>query len=372
MKQESTGFSESALGEPESSFDACLRQQGPNPPPRYRFIDPDGSYDPDAIPDFSPEDGPDATRGSSGKVIQGLAAAVPNLVGGSADLGPSNKTEIKEADSLQAENPGGRNLHFGVREHAMGGILNGMALHGGLHPYAGTFLIFSDYMRPAIRLASLMGLPVTYVFSHDSIGLGEDGPTHQPVEQLMALRAVPGLMDLRPADGRETAEAWKLAMERTDGPTFLSLTRQKVPQLDRSGVPDPDGVRRGAYIFREASGGSPRVLLLASGSELHVALEAADSLEGEGVPTRVVSFPSWHLFARQDEAYRKEVLPPEVEARVSVEAGSSFGWDRWIGPRGRAVAMDRFGASAPSEVLFEKMGFTADHVVRAAREALGR
>ena len=324
----------------------------------------------DAVPEFSSEDGPDATRGSSGKVIQGLAAGIPNLLGGSADLGPSNKTDIKEADSLQAENPGGRNLHFGVREHAMGGILNGMALHGGVRPYGGTFLIFSDYMRPAIRLAALMGLPVKYVFTHDSIGLGEDGPTHQPVEQLMALRAMPNLLDLRPADAWETAEAWKLAVEREDGPTFLSLTRQKVPQLDRSDA-DGQGVRRGAYILREASGGQPRLILMASGSEVHLALEAAETLEGEGVPTRVVSFPSWHLFAQQDEAYRNQVLPPEVEARVSVEAGSPFGWERWIGPHGRAVAMDRFGASAPSDVLFEKMGFTAENVAQVAREVVG-
>lgn len=324
----------------------------------------------DHVPEFTADDGPDATRGSSGKVIQGLAAGIPNFIGGSADLGPSNKTEIKEADSLQAENPGGRNLHFGVREHAMGGILNGMTLHGGVRPYGGTFLIFSDYMRPAIRLASLMGLPVTYVFSHDSIGLGEDGPTHQPVEQLMALRAVPGLLDLRPADARETAEAWRVAVERRDGPTFLSLTRQKVPQLDRSGAAETEGLRRGAYVFREASGGAPRLILMASGSELHLALEAAETLEGEGTPTRVVSFPSWHLFSQQDEAYRNQVLPPDVEARVSVEAGSPFGWERWIGSRGRAVGMDRFGASAPYEVLFEEMGFTAENVARVAREVL--
>ncbi len=320
------------------------------------------------IPDLSDATKPAATRATSGVVLQGIASKVPNLIGGSADLGPSNKTEIKEADSLFPSNPGGRNLHFGVREHAMGSIMNGMALHGGVRPYGGTFLIFSDYMRPAIRLAGLMKQPTIYVFTHDSIGLGEDGPTHQPVEQLLALRAIPNLMDLRPGDAMETAAAWRLALERTDGPAFLSLTRQGIPPLSRDRTPDPAAVRRGGYIFREADGGSPKVILLASGSELHLAVEAARTLEAEGTPTRVVSLPSWHLFGRQDAAYRDRVLPPSVRARVSVEAGTTLGWERWVGSEGATVGIDHFGASAPSEVLFEKFGITTEAVVDRARE----
>ena len=311
-----------------------------------------------------------ATRGSSGKVIQPLAERIPNLLGGSADLAPSNKTEIDDADSLLPGTPGGRNLHFGVREHAMGSILNGMALHGGVRVYGGTFLIFSDYMRPAIRLAALMGLPVTYVFTHDSIGLGEDGPTHQPVEQLLALRSIPGLMDLRPADALETAQAWQMALERTDGPAFLSLTRQNVPLLDRRRTGDPEGLRRGGYIFREASGGEPELILLASGSELHLAVEAADALEEDGAKVRVVSLPSWHLFQEQDRDYRDRVLPPSVTARVSVEAGTTLGWDRWVGLQGHAVGLDHFGASAPAPVLFREFGITTEAVLARAREFL--
>jgi transketolase len=324
----------------------------------------------EGIPDLSGAEKPEATRATSGKVLQGLGSRIPNLVGGSADLAPSNKTEIKEADSLLPDTPGGRNLHFGVREHAMGGLLNGMALHGGLRVYGGTFLIFSDYMRPAIRLAALMGLPVNYVFTHDSIGLGEDGPTHQPVEHLAALRAIPNLLDLRPGDAAETAEAWRLALERTDGPAFLSLTRQGVPPLDRSRTPDPADVRRGGYIFREAEGGEPRVILLASGSELHLAVEAARELEKDGVPTRVVSLPSWFLFSRQDRDYLDRVLPPEVSARVAVEAASPMGWNRWVGERGTVVGVDRFGASAPWKVLFREYGITSEAVVAAARRIL--
>ncbi len=322
------------------------------------------------LPDLSDWTGKEATRATSGKVIQGIAEAVPNLLGGSADLGPSNKTEIKGAASLLPPTPDGRNLHFGVREHAMGGILNGMALHGGVRVYGGTFLIFSDYMRPAIRLASLMGVPVTYVFTHDSIGLGEDGPTHQPVEHLLALRAIPNLMDLRPADAMETVEAWRLAVERTEGPSFLSLTRQGVPALDRSRTPDPTAVERGGYIFREAEGGSPRVILIGSGSELQLALAAADSLEGEGTPTRVVSLPSWYLFQRQSRSYREEVLPPTIGARVAVEAGTPLGWERWVGTGGAVVGIDRFGASAPGATIYQNLGITAEAVADRAREIL--
>ncbi len=330
------------------------------------------------VPALAESTSADATRGWSGKVIQGLAAGMPNLVGGSADLGGSNKTDIDGADSMLPRSPGGRVVHYGVREHAMGSIMNGMTLHGGLRPYAGTFLIFSDYMRPAIRLAGLMGQPPIYVFSHDSIGLGEDGPTHQPIEQLSSLRAIPNVMDLRPGDGPETEVAWRVAVERSDGPSFLALSRQKVPVLARigsaaaaentavRGLASAEGLRRGAYVLAEASEGEPVVLIVASGSELSLALEARSVLEHEGIPTRVVSMPSWHLFAKQDVAYRDEVFPPTLKARVSVEAGSTFGWERWIGAEGHAIGIDHFGASAPADVLYEKFGITVDAIVAAA------
>jgi transketolase len=340
------------------------------------------------IPDLAAADGADATRGWSGKVIQGLAQGIPNLVGGSADLGGSNKTDIEGADSLLPGTPGGRVVHYGVREHAMGSIMNGMLLHGGVRPYGGTFLIFSDYMRPAVRLAALMEQPAIYVWSHDSIGLGEDGPTHQPIEQLAALRAIPNLLDLRPCDGPETEVAWRVAVERTDGPSFLALSRQKVPALAREGsaasgsgvgagagssgaLASADGLRRGGYVLAEASGGLPAVILIGSGAEVSLALEARARLEADDVPTRVVSLPSWFLFDRQSPAYRAEVLPPGVPARVSIEAGGTFGWSRWIGDSGRALGIDRFGASAPAEVLFEKFGLTVDSLVAAAKDVAG-
>ncbi len=334
------------------------------------------------IPDLSDADSADATRNWSGRVIQGLAARVPNLIGGSADLAGSNKTDIDGADSLLYETPGGRIVHYGIREHAMGSIMNGMTLHGGVRPYAGTFLIFSDYMRPAIRLAALMGQPVIYVFSHDSIGLGEDGPTHQPIEQMAALRAIPNVMDLRPGDGPETEMAWRVAMERTDGPCFLALSRQKVPLLERVGsaaaaagagttpLASAEGLRLGGYVLAEASTGTPTLILIASGTELGLAVEARIRLEAEGVPTRVVSLPSWFLFQQQDQAYVDEVLPPTVAARVSIEAGSTFGWTRWVGGSGRSIGLDRFGASAPAEVLFEKFGFTVANVLEVAEQAM--
>ena len=312
----------------------------------------------------------DATRNTSGKVIQALAARVPELTGGSADLGSSNKTDIEGAESFLPSTPSGRTFHFGVREHAMGSILNGMALHGGLRPYGGTFLIFSDYMRPAIRLAALSELPVTFVFTHDSIGLGEDGPTHQPVEHLVALRAIPNLMDLRPADAAETIEAWRAALRRTDGPTFLALTRQKLADLRAPGSAPADGLHEGGYVLMEASADTPDAILLASGSEVSIALDARTVLEQEGIATRVVSLPSWYLFARQDQSYRDQVLPPDVTVRVAVEAGATLGWERWTGANGRTVGLDRFGASAPSEVLYEELGLTASRVAAVARELL--
>ena len=315
--------------------------------------------------------GAQATRASSGKALNGAATAIPELVGGSADLAGSNKTDISGADDLLAESPSGRVVHFGIREHAMGSVMNGMALHGGIRPFGGTFLIFSDYMRPAIRLAALMKLPVTYVFTHDSIGLGEDGPTHQPIEQLMSLRMIPGLVDLRPADPAETAVAWRVALEDGHAPAFLALTRQGVPNLRSGGDhASADGLARGAYVLAEADG-EVRVVLLASGSEVQIALEARDRLHEQGIPTRVVSFPSWALFQRQDAAYRHSVLGGDGVVRVSVEAGVTLGWERWLGPAGRAVGLDHFGASAPAEELYQQFGITADAVAQAAREALG-
>jgi transketolase len=324
-----------------------------------------------SVPDLSHVESGDATRGWSGKVLQGLAAGIPNLVGGSADLGSSNKTDIVGANSLLPDTPSGRIMHYGVREHAMGSIMNGIILHGGIRPYAGTFLIFSDYMRPAIRLAGLMGQSAVYVFSHDSIGLGEDGPTHQPVEHLAALRAIPNVADLRPGDAAETEIAWRVAIQRSDGPSFLALSRQKVAVLDRSGPhASAEGLRRGAYVLTEASADQPEVILIASGSELGLAVEARERLEAEGVPTRVVSMPSWFLFGQQNQSYHDDVLPSSVSNRISVEAGSTFGWERWVGSAGRSIGIDHFGASAPADVLFEKFGLTVEKVVAAAKEAI--
>lgn len=329
----------------------------------------------DALPDLS-EAPATATRNHSGKVLQAAARALPNLLGGSADLGGSNKTDIAGGGDLLAVNPGGRIVHFGVREHAMASIMNGMALHGGVRPFGGTFLVFSDYMRPAIRLAALMGLPVVYVFTHDSIGLGEDGPTHQPVEHLAALRAIPGLLDLRPADGPETAEAWRAALANTDGPSFLSLTRQTVPVIDRTapGAGSAKGLHRGGYVLREPlplpGASALHAVILASGSEIALALEAQRHLADEGVQVRVVSLPSWRLFAAQSAEYRAEVLPPGVP-RVSVEAGSTLGWHRWLGDKGTAVGIDRFGASAPFQEVYRRYGITTEAVCEAVRGQLG-
>ena len=325
----------------------------------------------DALPDLVAAPAT-ATRNHSGKALQGAAGAVPTMLGGSADLGGSNKTDIAGGSDLYADNPGGRIIHFGVREHAMGAVMNGMSLHGGVHPFGGTFLIFSDYMRPAIRLAALMGVPVTYVFTHDSIGLGEDGPTHQPVEQLAALRAIPGLLDLRPADGPETAEAWRAALAYRTGPSFLSLTRQTVPLIDREpGRPSADGLHKGAYVLREPSTDNLDVVIIASGSEVGLALAARDELAGDGIGARVVSMPSWHLFAAQSAEYRKQVLPDDV-VTVSVEAGSTMGWERWVGRGGISIGIDRFGASAPFQEIYRQYGVTAGAVRDAVRARLGR
>ena len=322
-----------------------------------------------ALPAFGPADAL-ATRAASGKVINALAPVVTTLIGGAADLAPSTDTLIKGSADHSAANREGRNLHFGIRELGMGGVLNGMALHGGVRPYGATFLVFSDYARPAIRLAALMRLPVIYVFTHDSIGLGEDGPTHQPVEHLAALRAIPGLVVLRPADAEETAAAWRTALLRRTGPTALILSRQKVPPLARAGTSARNGVERGGYVLTEATGGAPRVVLMGTGSEVQLCVGARDLLEREGVPARVVSLPSLELFEAQPAAYRDAVLPPAVRARVAVEAGRTQGWHRWVGDGGDVVGLDHFGASAPAERLFAEYGFSAERVAERARALL--
>lgn len=325
---------------------------------------PDG-WDKD-IPSFPADPKGTATRVTSGVVLNAIATRVPNLIGGSADLAPSNKTLINDSMDFQIGSYDGRNLRFGVREHGMGSILNGMALHGGVIPYGGTFLIFSDYMRPAIRLAALMGLRVIFIFTHDSIGLGEDGPTHQPIEHLAALRAIPNLTVIRPCDANETVEAWKIAVESTDGPVALALTRQGLPVLDRNTFAPATNLSKGGYTLMDAQDGRPDVILIGTGSEVHIAIDAAKQLEEKELGVRVVSMPSWELFEKQPEAYRLEVLPPEIKARVAVEAGVPQGWHRYVGNEGEVVGLNHFGASAPAKILYEKFGITSDRVVERA------
>lgn len=320
---------------------------------------------------FSPQSSPIATRDASGKVINAISKSIGWLVGGSADLAPSTKTIIEGVGDFPYDE-GGRNFHFGVREHAMGSIANGIALHGGLIPYTATFLTFSDYMRPPMRLAALMGVRVVYVFTHDSIGLGEDGPTHQPVEHLMSIRAVPNMTLIRPADAFEVAQAWKSALENDHGPTALVLTRQKVPVFDREKLGSQPAVDKGAYILWEPQSGKPDLIVIGTGSEVQLALEAAKKLASEGVRVRVVSMPSWELFDRQPAEYRESVLPRDVRARVVVEAGARKGWERYVGLDGEVVGLDRYGASAPGQVAMEKLGFTVEAVVSACRRVLER
>ncbi|HUV89986.1 MAG TPA: transketolase [Anaerolineae bacterium] len=324
----------------------------------------------DALPRFSPNDGSLATRNASGAVLNALARVLPTLIGGSADLAPSTNTLLKGYSDFQRATPAGRNFHFGVREHAMGSILNGMALHGGILPYGATFMVFSDYMRPPVRLAAMMHLPVVYVWTHDTVWVGEDGPTHQPVEQLAALRAIPNLVIIRPADANETAAAWRVALERRDGPTGLALTRQKVPVLFETNRDAAQTVARGAYVLADSSG-IPDVLLIASGSEVHLALAARDVLAQRGIAVRVVSMPSWELFEAQPASYRDAVLPPQVTARLIIEAGVTQGWERYAGPAGDVIGLEHFGASAPYKVLMDKFGFTAQAVVERALRLLG-
>ena len=314
------------------------------------------------IPAFEDVDTPVATRSASGKVLNAIAPHIPNLIGGSADLAPSTQTYLKGLGDFGSDRAG-RNLHFGVREHAMGTILNGIALSQALIPYGGTFLVFSDYMRPAIRLAAMMKLPVIYVFTHDSIGLGEDGPTHQPIEHLPSLRAVPNLTVIRPADATETAVAWEVALENRDGPIALILTRQKLPIIDREKFAPASGLRHGAYVLVDPPSGEPEVIMLATGSEVHLALEAYEKLTKSGIATRVVNMPSQELFEKQPQSYRDAVLPPKVTARVAIEASYPQGWDRYVEPDGDVIGITTFGASAPGKVLFEKFGFTVENVI---------
>jgi len=318
-----------------------------------------------AIPVFSPKDEM-ATRVSGGKILGAIASRVPWLLGGDADLSCSTMTALPGLGDFSGKTGLGRNIRFGVREHAMGAIANGLAYHGSVRPYTATFFVFSDYERPAIRMAALSKLPVIFIFTHDSIGVGEDGPTHQPVEHLAALRGIPHLWVMRPADANEAAAAYRAAMKRTDGPTVIVLTRQKVPTLDREKLAPASGLSRGAYVLSEAPGGAPQAILLATGSEVSLALAAQEKLLTAGVRSRVVSMPCWELFVEQPVEYRESVIPPYVAARVSIEAGSTLGWHRFIGERGIAIGLDRFGASGPGSVLMKQFGLTADNIVRAA------
>jgi transketolase len=325
-----------------------------------------------SVPTFDPQDGAMATRVASGRVLNALAQKLPNLIGGSADLAASNNTLLRGTGNFSASQRGGRNLYFGVREHGMASILNGMAVHGGLLPYGATFLIFSDYMRPAIRLAALSELHVIYVFTHDSIGLGEDGPTHQPIEHLAALRAMPNVTVIRPADANETAVAWRVALTHRHGPVVMVLTRQNLPILDRTQVAPADGLERGAYILVDTPEGQPAIILLATGSEVPLALAAHERLAAQGIQARVVSMPSWELFDQQPQTYRDAVLPPAVRTRLAIEAGVPQGWHYYVGPEGDVIGLARFGASAPGQVAMDKLGFNVDHVAERALSLLGR
>ncbi|TAL87056.1 MAG: transketolase [Rhodanobacter sp.] len=366
----------SAYGEafPELARELRTRLAGELPP----------GWDAD-VPDFPADPKGMATRVAGGKVMNAIAARLPALFGGSADLDPSTHTALKglgdfnpalaSGEDAQGSDSGGwsragRNLHFGVREHAMGGIVNGLAAHGGFVPYGSTFLIFSDYMRPSIRLAALMGLHVIHVFTHDSLALGEDGPTHQPVEQLASLRAIPGLTLIRPADANETAVAWKVALASQDRPVLLALSRQNLATLDRTHYASAEGLRRGAYVLSDTPDGQPALILLASGSEVGLILAAAERLRGEGIAVRCVSMPSWELFEAQPQDYRDHVLPPAVTARLAVELGVTQGWDRYVGTAGAMLGVERFGASAPAAALLREYGFTTENVVEHAKALL--
>lgn len=319
------------------------------------------------LPTYAADAGSIASRKASGAALQVAASAIPWMVGGSADLAGSNQTLLKGEDTQSAETPGGRNVFFGIREHVMASIANGMAL-SGLRPFVSTFLVFSDYCRSVHRLSAMMGLPVIYVYTHDSIGVGEDGPTHQPIEHVASLRSIPGLTVIRPADANETTEAWRSALARTDGPTALILTRQGLPTMDQSNVASSQGVHRGAYVLRETEGGDPQIILMGTGSEVSLCMEAAEKLERDGRRVRVVSMPSWEMFEAQDASYRESVLPTDCRCRVAIEAGATFGWERYVGLDGRVIGRDDFGASAPAPQLFQEFGITTDAILNAVSE----
>jgi len=323
------------------------------------------------LPQFTDYNEKIATRKASGKIINSIANKLPTLIGGSADLSGSNNTILKNYDVFSSGNYSGRNFHFGIREHAMAGILNGMALYGGVIPYCGTFLIFSDYMRPSIRLAALMKLNPIYIFTHDSIGLGEDGPTHQPIEQLASLRTIPGLIVIRPADANETIYAWKTALQRVNSPVALILTRQNIPVLNRTKLASADGLEKGAYVILDCPV-DPDVIIMASGSEVFHAVETFFSLQSEGINARIVSFPSWELFEMQPNEYKESVLPSSVKSRISIEAGVKQGWEKYIGEYGEAISIEKFGASAPYNILFKEYGFTVENIVKHVHNVLNK
>jgi transketolase len=356
-------FADYAKGFPQKSNEYLRRTRGDLPK--------DWS---ETLPIYPPDAKGLSTRAASGKALNAAAAVLGELIGGSADLAPSNNTWLQGETAFQAGNPLGRNFHFGVRENAMGSVVNGICYHGGLRPFGATFLVFSDYMRPAIRLSALSHLPSIWVFTHDSIGVGEDGPTHQPVEHLASLRAIPNLVVIRPGDANETSAAWKVALSRSKGPTALILSRQNLPVLqftrDENGKLPP--VEKGAYVLAEMGEGAPQIVLMASGSELSLVVEAAARLVMNGICVRVVSFPSWELFSTQDLNYQEAVLSPQIKIRLAVEAGVSQGWERWVGDSGAVISIEKFGASAPAKVLFENYGFTVEHVVEKAGELLKR
>lgn len=362
--------------EKEEDWNKLLQKYSDKYPDEAKlFIDlMNGNYDDEwksKLPEFKDDGKKIATRAGSGKVLNAIASSLPSLIGGSADLAPSNNTMLKDYPVFSAENYSGRNFHFGVREHCMASILNGMALYGGVIPYGGTFLIFSDYARPAIRLGALSGIRPIYVFTHDSIGLGEDGPTHQPIEHLASLRAIPKVVVIRPADVNETAYAWQAAIEHKGSPVVLALTRQGLPVLDQAKYPSAKNLLKGAYILKE-SNGEPELIIMASGSEVSISLNAAEKLESSGTKVRVVSFPSWELFEMQPSEYKNEILSPSVKARVSVEAGVKQGWEKYLGDFGEAVSIERFGASAPLNIIMQNYGFSADNVVEVAKNVLSK
>ena len=319
------------------------------------------------LPSFTDVSENIATRSASGKVINSIEKELPTFIGGSADLAPSTNTLMKDETDFSATDRSGRNFHFGIREHGMASILNGMAIYGGIIPYGATFLIFSDYLRPAIRLGAISGIKVIYVFTHDSIGLGEDGPTHQPIEHLAAIRAIPKVVVIRPADANETVEAWKAALEHKGSPVALMLTRQKLPVLDRSVLSPAENLNKGAYVIKDCDV-EPQMILMATGSEVSITIKAADKLNEKGIKTRVVSFPSWELFEKQSEEYKKEVLPSKIKARVSVEAGIAQGWDKYVGDYGESISVDKFGASAPFKIIFENYGFSVKNIIKTAEK----